>query len=345
MDYDNDGIADSFSELDAEWQVGTGQFVSDLRARLGPDFPIVVNGDGFVPPLEDFQGIKLEDLMRRNDWGFWKDFYVTPPGRRGYVYARDHCAGSWDRTLCHLQFAPEDTDAAVQSRWVRFGLGFSLLGDGFFAYQIPRFMYPWYDGPQVDPWFPEFDYDLGDSATAFEKQIIGPGPAPDTVYVRRFYDLAGRPTGMVEVNPNLVAIDGIPPRTRASPSWIPRERPRCRAEIACPACAWYAPRGILWARSSSWPTRSRTPPRSRSPSTMRRDGGWRPSCKGRRGEGTTCSGGMPAAWPEGPTSSSWRPRAGGSRASSSRSPREPGLAPSRRAPPGPRPRPGPSRSR
>jgi len=249
VDFDNDGYADSFSELNDEWKIVTDQFVADLRAQLGDDFPIIVNGDAFVPPVDDFQGIKLEDLMRRNYWGFWKDFYETPAGRRGYVYARDNCADSWNQTLCQLFFAPEDTNAATQARWARFGLGFALLGDGYFLYSIERFEYPWYDAPDVDPWFPEYDFYMGDSAAPFEKELYG----ADTLYTRRFYDADGRLSGLVEVNPYADRwLNGVNPRDARFTLYYPTGVEVIDGGPAAPAIRFARPPATPFVSSTSF---------------------------------------------------------------------------------------------
>ena len=216
VDWNRNGVADiTEGEVDrftAEWDSVSTWWMAEVRSRMDT-VPIIGGGDRYAPPIENFDGFKNEDFLNRNSsyWTWWNEFYVTQTirPRRGYVYQRDHQRGSWERSVNQIFWSnsPDQGHADPERlhQFVRFALGTTLLGDGYFSfYDIINLT----SGNQPrNPWMSEYyDLRLGSHAFPFERVTVG----ADTLYVREFHDGEGTVTGRVTVNPNSVDLEGVP---------------------------------------------------------------------------------------------------------------------------------------
>ncbi len=185
----------------------------------------------------DVTGIKLEGWMSWytrpwTDW--WDNFYglqdaddnvVWGPGwawAEAYVghHGIDALEG-WDHSILHVRPNPEESDtAAVRLR--RWGLGTSLLGDGYFTFT-------WDEGSVH--WYPDYDRDMGEPVGDYFRRAVPHfgGGADDTLYVRYFTG------GKVEVNPNPYRVDGIPAEDVRYGTWGPSAVERVQAVTAEPS--------------------------------------------------------------------------------------------------------------
>ncbi len=215
LDWDRDGVADfqeggwqMWEAFAASWDSVASPWIEQVRSRLGYDFPIIAGGDAQTHELRYYHGFKNEDFLHRNRWGeepwnwdWWDEFYLTNTERprRGYVYQRDHALGSWDLSFNELQWRDDFANPETLRKWVRYALGTTLLGDGYFILRNTQ---------TADPiWLPEFfDLELGVRGDPFEKDVHG----ADTLYSRDFYDSKGKLTGRVTVNPQRHPVAGVP---------------------------------------------------------------------------------------------------------------------------------------
>jgi hypothetical protein len=183
LDADDDGEADDPAVLDEAWRKGV---FDELRAfRKWMPFAIVTghlpnpdgelgaifNGDslGFIVP-QVREGLRpfadLLDMMLP-----WEDLgqkplvtmmEAAPPMQIGYGYSYDP-----------QEVVPASTLEFARTFWpnMRFGLGATLLGDGYYAYEYGD---TWHGN---DWWYDELDYDLGEPCGAYSRIDI-PGFAP-----------------------------------------------------------------------------------------------------------------------------------------------------------------------
>lgn len=222
LDWDRNNLADwweaewtLYEAFRSDWDSVATWWMDEIRTRVGEDFPIIAGGDGYTPPLPLFHGFKNEDFLNRNrwdgpQWTWWDEFYLTSPTspRRGYVYQRDHARAGWELSVNQIYWYDDAhwtfSNPTLMRKYVRFALGTTLLGDGYFSF---------YD--QADPatprnpWVSEYyDLDLGVRAAPFEKVVFG----ADTLYTRRFYDAEDNLSGLVTVNPQNRSVNGVPAR-------------------------------------------------------------------------------------------------------------------------------------
>ncbi len=212
------GDADSLSILYREMNELFGEEV----ARLQNEGVLVILNTATKRMMPEWRtevtGIKIERWCSYlwNPWvDWWEGFYgvmsydhteMLGPGYRwaedmvGY-HGTDEIEG-WDHTLLQVIPAP-NAPVAEQARVKRWGLGTSLLGDGFFNY-TPDECGLW--------WQPEFEWDFGQPLGPYGRDTYTGSP-PDTLYTRIFS------RGFVEVNPHPRAVNSVPARDSRFGFW------------------------------------------------------------------------------------------------------------------------------
>ncbi|MFN8548030.1 MAG: putative glycoside hydrolase [Candidatus Eisenbacteria bacterium] len=188
-------------------------FHDHLWSAVGDDMPIVLNAaNPFINPAwwTDVSGIKLESWMGPEqhwwqDWGDWfyglRDWSGKDLWGPGYRWAEwyvghngDGPREGWDLSSLQVHYTSSEDPAAVQQR-KRFGLGTTLLGNGYFMFTKDQWQLAWQ---------PEYDIDLGRPLTDMVRETYRGQTLTDTLYVRVFEH------GVIEVNPNGAALRGVP---------------------------------------------------------------------------------------------------------------------------------------
>ena len=216
-DPDRDGLPEGISEYC--WNGGDQDSLSILFEETNDDFHdrlmeyadedlvILINRGGIDTNPEwytELNGYKMEAWHPRGGWGptWWNYMYGVRnngnPMHYGYKFAEDalHPYGNderegWDVTYLQVTpRTPEYDDPEFTERMIRWGVGTSMLGDGYFTYSENEF--------NID-WHPLYDLDFGQPLEDFQREVY----YTDTLYVRRF-DL-----GQVEVNPNPYIRHGV----------------------------------------------------------------------------------------------------------------------------------------
>ncbi|MBD3162640.1 MAG: hypothetical protein GF346_09745, partial [Candidatus Eisenbacteria bacterium] len=197
-------------------------FRDRLWAAFPDDFVFLINeNNSYIGPawIDEFSGMKLENWMREwtpvwHDWWDW--FYgLTPPWSQenwgaGYAWAESELGKAvpddrkgWDVSFIQV-WHRSGVAEAENLRQVRWGLGTSMLGDGYFCYTADQ---------RHPLWIDEFDYDFGAPLAGFHRELYG----SDTLFVR-FFD-----EGMVEVNPYDRTVNGVASRDSRFSFWLPVE--------------------------------------------------------------------------------------------------------------------------
>jgi chitodextrinase len=213
--FDGDTASDSLRIL---YRETNDDFYQRMQTSIPTDLVINVNrgGTSLNPSWAwELNGLKLENWSpsrtnptqswwswmygRRNPWKFIGD---------GYQFAERYMDRSgvdeldgWDVSWIHVYTRGQDWHPFYASRMVRFGVGTSLLGDGYFVFTKEQH-YP--------EWFPEFEYDFGQPLEDYQREL----DEADTLYVRRFTK------GIVEVNPYPRGVGGVPPEDSRFGFWL-----------------------------------------------------------------------------------------------------------------------------
>jgi hypothetical protein len=197
------------------------EFYSRLSAAFPADFVFTINEN--TDPVGPWwrtrlSGMKLENWMRGccPPWSDWWDWFYgkTPPylpgtnWGAGYFWAEqafdkpveDRLKG-WDLSFI-VTWKESGQSEEENLQRMRFGLGTSMLGDGYFEYSLDD------RHPQ---WQPEFDWDFGAPTGPFTRETR----FLDTLYVRTFSK------GMVEVNPGSRVLGSVPARDTRFTFWVP----------------------------------------------------------------------------------------------------------------------------
>ena len=206
---DQDSLSILFTEINEWW----GPRFYEI---MGSDFPVIGQGaNKYIQPSWNDRAVghKLESWLSsppHPTWQDWWDFFYelkdwggVEPWEAGYVWAEQnlYCTGideidGWDHSFIQVTIRGNWSEAETERR-KRFGMGTSMLGDGFFS--ITRY--------QTKPWWqPEFDWDFGEARGDFfiETEVDPERSVTDSLYVRLF------DKGFVEVNPNLRELIEIP---------------------------------------------------------------------------------------------------------------------------------------
>ncbi len=194
IDLNRDGTGDADTTVTRQWALGMYDFMSQVRQRVGPNYPLICNGA--VNLYYDNAGKRLTDFVNGN---MFECFLYMPPLRtdfhnnlyninRGYFpeeAATQFLNGQkWmiiaDSGPC-LGLTGSDLE-----RQKRLTLGSCLLTDAF--YTRP----PW----EGNEWQPEYDLCLGEPVSGLDSL----GGGTQGVWVREFT------SGFVAVNPNTVPV-------------------------------------------------------------------------------------------------------------------------------------------
>jgi hypothetical protein len=201
-------------------------FYARLSEALPVDFVFTINENSSkVGPWwrTKMNGMKFENWMNDDSsWVDWWDWFygMTPPwlpGENwgaGYAWTEtafdkavpDSMKG-WD--LSYVQAIWNNGKSQEQNRQhMRYGLGTTLLGDGYFAFGRDE-RYPL--------WPPEFDWNFGTPIGDYSSELH----QGQSLYVRKFT------RGMVEVNPNAGILNGVPPADSRFTFWLPVQDLHC----------------------------------------------------------------------------------------------------------------------
>jgi hypothetical protein len=180
IDANEDGIEDDPKWLDAAWHDGVYHELQEWRKLMPnalasghlprppqPEFSTIFNGDsiGFLSPQTADGSVPFQNFWDayQNWWSIGRQPLITmvegaPPYQIGYGYDYDP-----------LQKIPPSTleFARTYYPYVRYGLAFTLLNDGYFAYEFGDT----YHGN--DWWYDELDFDLGYPLGAVERVAMG----------------------------------------------------------------------------------------------------------------------------------------------------------------------------
>lgn len=210
------GYEDSLSILYRETNVA---FREAMLRVLEPDLIVNINRGGYQLNPEwawELNGLKLEDWRpsRTNPVKSWWSWMY---GRRSpYMYYGDgyqfaerymHPTGiderdGWDMTWLMLWTRGESWPASYRNRMQRWGLGTTMLGDGYFIFTVDQH-YP--------TWLASYDADFGEPLEDYQKELHG----ADTLYVRRFA------RGFVEVNPYDHEVNSLNAEDARFAFWLP----------------------------------------------------------------------------------------------------------------------------
>lgn len=135
LDLDRDGTADEPADASAQWSAGMGLLVDAMRARLGPDVPLISNPGGQNCPHPALDGILLEGWPL----GLPADYLDFETGLARYLdwssRGRFTIANAFSPKIGFGTIEPgRDDEARDDHAAMRFGLGVALLGDGLYAF-------------------------------------------------------------------------------------------------------------------------------------------------------------------------------------------------------------------
>ncbi len=165
----------------------------------------------------ELNGLKLEDwnpsrTRAVNSWWSWMYGRRHEDGEfigDGYAFAEqsmyrtgiDELDG-WDMTWIMVWTRGVEWEPARAERMRRWGMGTSMLGDGYFVFCVDQ---------GTPDWFDIFDWDFGQALEDYQRELVG----SDTLYVRRFEQ------GFVEVNPYYPqSLSGVPPEDARFAFWL-----------------------------------------------------------------------------------------------------------------------------
>ena len=236
-----DGWQDSLSILMREVNE---DFFPRIRANLAPDLVIRMNRAGYkMNPSWTYEmnGLKLEEWEPYRDHepqSWWGWMYGRMAGGEsigdGYLFAEQHMhpfgvdeREGWDVTYIEVFNRNQEWDEDFRQQMLRWGLGTSMLGDGWFCMKWSE-TYPY--------WFDEYEWDFGAAVEDFQKEVWG----LDTLYVRRFL------RGAVEVNPYEHAVGGVAPQNSRFAFWLTQDDLKVgQIDTTSVALEWLMPEGEI----------------------------------------------------------------------------------------------------
>lgn len=148
LDFNRDGVSGTKEEVDLEWQEGMNYLLGNLRAQLGSDAIIMVNGASNYTQFTN--GRMNENVFKVSD------------GARDWVTDMN----SYYSTLYANAYAPKiavvnantSNTGYLNKEQAQFALGSTLLSDGYFSYDFGDQMHLslwWLDAYNVDLGFPK----------------------------------------------------------------------------------------------------------------------------------------------------------------------------------------------
>jgi hypothetical protein len=171
-DADRDGRPDDRTVLNCQWVANERYLLAQLRQKLGPNRLLIANEGGANLMVETLNGRMFEG---------WPQ--TLPTVDSSLVAYLEFCNNGAKPPVVIVASGGTQHDV----RAMRFGLGFTLLGNGYYAYDV---------GPTwhaCNWWYPEYDIKLG--------QPLGPAQkVPQTVLWLREFE-----KGLVLWNPGFQA--------------------------------------------------------------------------------------------------------------------------------------------
>lgn len=205
LDIDRDGRADDRDRASRVWKTAFGTLVGTLRARLGPNVPIVANPGAQDCPHPELDGILLEGFpiglppeFLAFETGFARYLrWTNRPGRRPLSVVNAYSPKIGFGTIQPGQ----DDVARTDYRAMRFGLAVALMGNGYYAFDNGVF------GHYVAWWYDE--YDGAGRGVGWLGYPQGPPQKAGAAYVRRFTN------GLAIANPSNAPVTvAVPPGYR-----------------------------------------------------------------------------------------------------------------------------------
>ena len=182
IDANEDGVEDDPAWLDAAWHDGVYRELNEWRRLMPyalasghlprppqPEFTSIFNGDsiGFLAPQTADGSVAFANFWAayQNWWTIGRQPVITmvegaPPFQIGYGYDYDPLSKIPQSTL---EFA------RTYYPYVRYALTFTLLNDGYFAYEFGDTFHG------NDWWYDELDFDLGYPRGPARRVVLGDG--------------------------------------------------------------------------------------------------------------------------------------------------------------------------
>ncbi|MBI5837140.1 MAG: hypothetical protein HZB25_07835 [Candidatus Eisenbacteria bacterium] len=146
FDLDRNGVADDQASFEALWRPATDSLAAKIRRLIGPAMPMVGNC-AYGSKWTTMNGWMREDFPRL---GTWTSNMLSPSG--GYLVNEQKFLSPHYNFVYSTSAPPPSIYDASNLRFMRYGLGSALLGDGYFMFD-----------PQVDTvlvsgiWCDEYD--------------------------------------------------------------------------------------------------------------------------------------------------------------------------------------------
>ncbi len=202
IDADEDGEPDDPDELDRAWKAGLFHELETFR-ELMPDAIMSAHSTNIYEPgiAETFNGTSIgfwttdviegkrrfSDLMER--YAAWNTMAREPRATMIESSPPDQISYGYDYSPREKIPASTLEFARTYYPYVRFGLAFTLLDDGYFAHEFGD---TWHGN---DWWYDELDYELGLPLGPAERVEVGQGPGPNIIENGTFERPSGEPSG------------------------------------------------------------------------------------------------------------------------------------------------------
>jgi len=245
IDADGDGQADSDRDLNRKWRQAKQLLARTVRTRIGPEAVFMAN-QAHQATFSQLNGILLEDFLDYvlDDGRSWRGvldhyFHWTRTPHRPTVTTIVSSSGLEPAFNAWKNMTEADRDAicakgkALTGR-MRFGLATTLMGDGYFAYDLhtrwrgQHWWYPEYDAPLGYPTGPSREFPDGSWRRRFDGGIAVVNPTCLDLMVktaRRSRDVS---SGKVDTELIVPAQDGrilVPTSDAATPGNLPDPSP------------------------------------------------------------------------------------------------------------------------
>jgi len=245
IDADTDGQADRRGKLDKTWRAAKEKLARQVRERIGHE-PIFMANQAGRECFGVLNGILLEDYLdyvldKESDWqDVLEDYlYWTKTPHRPTVTTIVSSSGivppfNPHKSMTDTERAAMLAEAYKTTQRMRFGLATTLMGNGFFAYDVntrwrgQHWWYPEYDAPLGYPTESARQYPDGTWRRRFDGGTVVVNPTHFDVEVktkRRYRDITSRRVAGSFVIP---AQDGrilIYTTDNEQPATVPEARP------------------------------------------------------------------------------------------------------------------------
>jgi hypothetical protein len=203
VDADGDGVEDSPAALDAAWIAGKTALLATLRAALGSQRVIMVNGQGDATYARGLiNGNYLEDNV---DFALVRNWEIERVLAKYLAWTQlpyqPNCTTinatpnywppylAWER-LSAAENSELLTKGYGQLQPMRFGLALALMGDGYYSYDLntrwrgQHWWYAEYDAPLGRAQGPAAAYGDGTWRREFENGLVVLNARPQQAHVR-----------------------------------------------------------------------------------------------------------------------------------------------------------------